>query len=191
LKAFILDATNLHADGEYDALQATFPTIHFNICSADDHIPEIEQAARTVKESIRATIHGMPYSCLPCVLVKELAAFAVRTLNMLPHPDGVSTTLSPATIVTGYPKTDCRTMSLQFGTYVQVYDGTANDAKSRTLGAIPTNPAGNSSGNYYFMSLATGHCIHRRSSTVSPTSDLVISRVEPHKCRVHTKLLLV
>jgi hypothetical protein len=54
--------TDLHADGEYDALQAVFPTIHFNICAADDHFPEIERAVRTVKESIRATIHGMPYA---------------------------------------------------------------------------------------------------------------------------------
>ena len=169
---------SIHADGEFTALQPAFPNIHFTICSADDHVPEIERAIRTVKESIRTAIHGMPYSRLPRVLVKELTNHAIRTLNMLPHPDGVSSSLSPAAIVTGAPKTDYRTLALEFGTYVQVYDGTSNDTKSRTLGAIATNPTGNSSGDYYFMSLATGHRIHRRSWTVLPISDAVISRVE-------------
>jgi hypothetical protein len=170
--------TEIHADGEYNPFRHSFPTIRFSICSADDHVPEIERAIRTVKESIRTIIHGMPYSYLPRVLVKELATSAIRTINMLPHPDGVSNTLSPATIVTGEHKPDYNQMPLEFGTYVQVYDGTSNDTKSRTLGAIATNPTGNSSGDYYFMSLATGCRIHRRSWTIIPISDAVISRVE-------------
>jgi hypothetical protein len=109
--------TAIHADGEYHALQPYFPDIRFSICAADDHVPEIERAVRTVKETIRATIHGMPYARLPRVLVKELAIAAVRTLNMLPHPDGVSPHMSPATIVTGHPKTDYHTLRIEFGTY--------------------------------------------------------------------------
>ena len=168
----------IHADGEFAAAQSAFPDINFAICSADDHVPEIERAIRTVKETIRSTIHGMPFSRLPRVLVKELAIHAIHTINMLPHPDGVSPTLSPATIITGQPKPDFRNLQLEFGTYVQVFDGTSNDTKSRTLGAIATNPTGNSSGDYYFMSLATGQRIHRRSWIVLPISDAVISRVE-------------
>jgi hypothetical protein len=170
--------TEVHADGEFNCLRPLFPDIHFTICSVDDHVPEIERAIRTVKEYIRTTIHGMPYARLPRVLVNELATAAVRNINMFPHPDGISPTMSPATIVTGTLKTDYRTLKLEFGTYVQVYDGTSNDTKSRTLGAIATNPTGNSSGDYFFMSLATGKRIHRRAWTVIPISDSVISRVE-------------
>jgi hypothetical protein len=170
--------TDIHADGEFHTLKAFFPDIRFSICAADAHVPEVERAIRSVKETVRATIHGMPFHFLPRVLVKELVSFAVRNHNMLPHPDGVSTTMSPATIVTGAPKTDFTTMRLEFGTYVQVYDGTSNDTKSRTLGAIATNPTGNANGDYYFLSLATGHRIQRRSWTVLPISDIVISRVE-------------
>jgi hypothetical protein len=111
-------------------------------------------------------------------MVRELITFAARTINMVPSHDGVSDTLSPDTIVTGRPKPDYATMKLEFGTYVQVYDGTSNDTKSRTLGAIALNPTGNSNGDYYFLSLATGHRIHRRSWTVIPISDAAISRVE-------------
>jgi hypothetical protein len=170
--------TAIHADGEFNAVRTLFPDIQFTICAADDHVPEVERAIRSVKESIRATIHGMPFNRLPRVLVKELTTFAVRTINMLPHPDGISPFLSPATIVTGIHKPDYSTLRLEFGTYVQVYDGTSNDTKSRTLGAIATNPTGNANGDYFFMSLATGQRIHRRSWTVLPISDAVISRVE-------------
>jgi hypothetical protein len=170
--------TAIHADGEFNAVRTLFPDVQFTICAADDHVPEVERAIRSVKESLRASIHGMPFNRLPRALVKELTTFAVRTINMLPHPDGISPHMSPATIVTGVHKPDFSTMRLEFGTYVQVYDGTSNDTKSRTLGAIATNPTGNSNGDYYFMSLATGQRIHRRSWTVLPISDAVISRVE-------------
>ena len=168
----------IHATGEYAALQQAYEGVRFTICSADDHVPEIERAIRTVKESIRAAIHGMPFARLPRVMVRELAALAVRTINMLPSSNGISGTMSPATIVTGQPKADYNTMQLEFGGYVQVYDGTSNDTKSRTMGAIVLNPTGNSSGDYYFMSLATGKRVHRRSWTTLPISDLAISRVE-------------
>jgi hypothetical protein len=170
--------TEIHADGEFNCLHSAFPDIHFTICLADDHVREIERAIRTIKEYIRTAIHGMPYARLPQVLVTELAVASIRNINMFPHPDGISTSMLPATIVTGVPKTDYRTLKLEFGTYVQVYDGTSNDTRSRTLGAIATNPTGNTSGDYFFMSLATGKRIHHRAWTVIPISDSVISRVE-------------
>ena len=123
----------IHGNGKYNSLRASFPDIRFTICSADDHVPEVKRAIRTVKETVHATIHGMPYLCLPRVLVKEVVSHTIRILNMLPHPDGIIATLSLATIVTGCPKSDYRTMSLEFGAYAQVYDGTSNDTKSRNI----------------------------------------------------------
>jgi Reverse transcriptase (RNA-dependent DNA polymerase) len=168
----------IHADSEFSVCQPLFPGLQFSICAVDAHVPEVERAIRTVKETIRATIHGMPFSRLPRVLIKELVASAVAQANMFPHPDGVSPTLSPSAIVTGAPKPDFRCMPLEFGQYVQVFDGTSNDTRSRTLGAIATTPTNNSSGDHFFLSLATGHRIHRRSWTIIPISDTVISRVE-------------
>ena len=170
--------TEVHADGEYNSVSESFAGVHFSICSADDHVPEAERAIRTTKETIRSAIHGMPYKRIPLVMIKELVTFAAHSNNMLPSSDGISDTLSPATIVTGSPKDDYRSMKLEIGSYVQVYDGTSNDTKSRTLGAITLNPTGNSSGDYYFMSLATGRKIHRRSWTELPISEAAISRVE-------------
>jgi hypothetical protein len=170
--------TYIHGDGEYTQFKNLFPNVHFNICSAEDHMPEIERAIRTVKETVRATIHGLPYHCLPRAMVKILVSMAIRVNNMLPHADGISDTMSPATIITGLPKPDFNTLTLEFGSYVQVDDGTSTNTKSRTLGAIATNPTGNSSGDHFFMSLESGECIHRRSWTTIPISDAAISRVD-------------
>lgn len=170
--------SNIHADGEYNPLIRVFDGVKFDICAADDHVPEAERAVRTIKETLRATVHGMPYKRLPRTMVKALVENAALSANQLPHTDGVSDTLSPETIVTGAPKLDYKCLKLEFGTYAQVYDGTSNDTKSRTLGAIALNPTGNANGDYHFMSLITGQLIHRRSWTAVPISDNAISRVE-------------
>jgi hypothetical protein len=83
------------------------------------------------------------------------------------------------TIVTGSSKPNYRAMKLEFSSYVQQYNATSNDTKSRARGAIALYPTGNSTGDFYFMSLATGQRIRRRRSwTILPMSDLVVSRVE-------------
>lgn len=78
----------------------------------------------------------------------------------------------------GTPRPDYKAIPLEFGSYVQVYDGTSNDVRSRTLGAIAMYPTFNVSGDYYFMSLATGARVHRRSWSPIPINDMAISRVE-------------
>lgn len=84
------EPTEIQADGEYNSVKDSFAGVHFSICSTDDHVPEAERTIRMIKETVRATIHGMPYKRLPRVMVRELVQFATRNLNMLPSWDGVS-----------------------------------------------------------------------------------------------------
>ena len=170
--------THFHGDGEYKVLESSFPAVDFAICAADDHVPEAERGIRTIKETMRATIHGLPYKRLPTTMVHGLAVFTQTALNATPHPDGASQELSPHTIVTGHGKPNYRNMKLEYGEYVQVYDGTTNNSKARTAGAIALYPSESEDGGYHFMSLATGKKIKRRSWTKVPISDLAISRVE-------------
>jgi Reverse transcriptase (RNA-dependent DNA polymerase) len=65
--------TAIHCDGEYNHVKPLFPNVNFNICAPEDHVPKVERAIRTVKDTIRSTIHGMPYHRLPRTIVKELA----------------------------------------------------------------------------------------------------------------------
>ena len=172
------DVKSIRADSEYRSIERKIEGTIFDICAADSHVPEAERGVRTVKETTRATIHGMPYKRLPREMAKAVVEFATDSTDALPHPDGVSESMSPASIITGCGKPDFSKMKLEIGEYVQVYDGTSNDTKSRTLGAIALLPTGNANGDHFFLSLATGQRIHRRSWIKLPISDMVISRVE-------------
>ena len=88
-----------------------------------------------------------------------LIEWANRWLNLFPAHDGVSADDSPAAIVVGSPRLDVTHITLTFGAYVQVYDGTTNTLKPRAIPAIALRPS-NEHGGYYFLSLETGRRIH-------------------------------
>jgi hypothetical protein len=72
--------TEIQADNEYNCIRNSFKDIKVSICPADSHVPEAKRAIRTMKETVRATIHGMSYNHLPrLMMVRELVAFAART----------------------------------------------------------------------------------------------------------------
>ena len=150
------------------------------ICGPDEHIPEFERSIRTMKETMRATAHGLPYRRLPKIMIVELVAMATRCLNGFPKEDGVSEHMSPHSIVTGRSRVDYNKIPLEFGSYVQLLDRSVNTIRSRTIGAIALNPTGNENGAYRFMSLKTGQVITKGpgSWTEVPITDIAIARVE-------------
>ena len=98
-------------------------------------------------------------------MVIEMANHAVYWLNSFPHPDGISDTLSPRTIITGQTinyNCHCR---YEYGEYVQTHEQHDNTMAPRTIRALTMHPTGNTQGNFYFFSLSTG-CIINRSHTI-------------------------
>lgn len=55
-------------------------------------------------------------------MVTQMVADVVRCLNQFPWKNGISDTLSPASIVTGVPSPDYNHMRIEFGTYVHVFE---------------------------------------------------------------------
>jgi hypothetical protein len=85
-------------------------------------------------------------------------------LNQFPWKNGVSTTLSPASIVTGLANPDYQHLRIEFGAYAQVFEDNApsdTPNRARSLGAIALTATGNAQGDQFFMSLATGAKISR------------------------------
>ena len=171
---------DVHADNEFECIRADLYPTHVNIVPADSHVGEIERSVRTVKERLRACVHGLPFKRLPRLLIVHMVADAIRCLNMFPAPHGVSRTLSPATIVTGVPSVDYHALRLEFGTYVQLFEDSdpTNTIRARTLGAIALTPTGNLQGDYNFLSLASGARVSRHRWTALPMTDTAIARVE-------------
>ena len=104
-----------------------------------------------------------------------------RWLNAFCPKDGISSTISPRTLLTGVKMDYTRDCRIEVGAYAQVHDDidpTNPTEKPRTTGAIALEHSGNLQGGYKFLSLNTGRVIDCRNFTILPvTSDVI--------CRVH------
>jgi hypothetical protein len=98
-------------------------------------------------------------------------------LNCFPSANGVSTNISPRTIVTGQTVDYNKHCRLEFGSYVQTHEQHDNLMAPRTTGAVTLRPTGNAQGGYYFMSLTTGRRISRNRWTALPMPQDVINRI--------------
>ena len=106
-----------------------------------------------------------------------LIAEAIKWINAFPSMNGVSKTMSPATIVEGIPKPNMKYKRIVFGSQAMVYTGTNNRLDARSVPAIALNSS-NLHGGHYFMSLYSGKRIHSYEWKEVPIDDEVISRVE-------------
>ena len=94
----------VRGDGEFKCLTQDILPARFDPAAADDHVDVVERSIQTVKADCRTITHGLPFKRVPRIMVTEMIVHAIRNRNMFPSPDGVSTTLSPLSIVTGAGK---------------------------------------------------------------------------------------
>ena len=138
----------------------------------------MERSIRTLKEGARCLIHALPFNKYPRVMIQGCINNAIKTDNNIINQSGYSEQLLPTTIVTGIPPPNFESIiSLKFGDYVQVFEGTTNTNKSRTQGAIALYPSGNLQQGWIFMSLLTGREVHGKQWTQMTINQKVIDRV--------------
>jgi hypothetical protein len=137
--------TMTHADGEFEPLWNSLAKSGsgLNICLNDEHVPEVKRFIRTVKERSRCLYNLVPFRRFPVLMLKEMVTSCVFWLNMFPSHDGVSDTLSPRTLMTGYTLDYAKHCRLEFGSYVQTHEEHDNSMESCTTGAIALRPTGN------------------------------------------------
>ena len=107
-------------------------------------------------------------------------AFCIDMINALPAGDGISDTLSPATIVTGHEPPNVENLQLNFGDYVQLQmdNNPTNTMRPRHINCITLQPTGTTRGTYFFMHLHTGKRRHGRQWTKCAMTEGIISKVE-------------
>jgi hypothetical protein len=110
-------------------------------------------------------------------MITEMIFLSVFWLNAFPHRLGVSTLLSPRTIVTGLVIDYAKHCRVEFGQYVQTHEKHDKSMARRTIGALALHPTGNQQGGYYFYSLMTGQRLHRTHWTELPMPAEVKDRV--------------
>ena len=114
----------------------------------------------------------LPYKTYPMSLKRAIVENAALNMNILPHPDGVSRSLSPHVLVTGFQPTFQAHGRVAIGTYCQIHDhpNVTNTETSRTTGGIALGPGHDRGGSYHFLSLRTGKKILRSHWTELPTT---------------------
>ena len=164
-------------DNQFESMRGDIADLHaiLHVTARDEHVHEIERYNRTIKERVRAQYNVLPFQHVPPIMVVEMVYSSVFWRNMFALKGGVSDTMSPSEIVLNRKLDFNAHCKVEFEEYVQTHEEHDNSMDSRTIGAIATRPS-TGDGAYYFISLATGRRINRRSWTPLP---MPVSEVVP------------
>ena len=122
----------------------------------------------------------LPFAFAPRLMVIAGLEFITASINNIPAGDGISSSLSPATIATGVRPPNLAHFKLSFRDYVELHvdHQPYNSMKPRTVPCIALRPVGNSQGSFYFMDLHSGRRRIGRTWTALPWTTEVIAAVE-------------
>ena len=165
----------INADNEFKKLENKVTT-HIEICAAGQHVPRIERGIRFMKDRTRCYWVPLPFKRVPKIMVDDCITMVTTCTNDFPNKNGISDTMSPASIVLGRGKIDGNNLKATFGRYYEVYCGTDNTNKERRTSAICLRPS-NSQGGYYFMNIETGKRIHGYRFTELSMPQHIIDKV--------------
>jgi hypothetical protein len=167
-------------DNEFEPLQNLIPIIMVNTTATKEHVPEIEQRIRLIKECRRGILNTLPYKKIPQLMLIELIYHVVLWLNAFPTKSGISAMLLPREIVLHHKLDFAKHCKAPFGSYCESHDKPvpSNTMASRTSPAIVLGPTGNIQSTYKLLSLESGKKMKRRSFTSSPMPNFVIKQVE-------------
>jgi len=169
--------TTIMADEEFEPLIQLMPAYTFNLCGADEHVPDIERYIRTTKDTIRSAYNELPFQHIPRMFLVRLAENAIFWQNAFPREDSVTPTLSPRYLIEGRHIDYNKHVRIPFGAYAHTHEIHDNTMRPRTIGAICLGPTGNEQGTHYFYSLVTGRVISRPNFTELPMPVDVIQRI--------------
>ena len=151
--------TTVLVNKQFESVASRFTGVDFNIVLRDEHVPEIEQLIRVIKERCRCYFSAMPFKKIPHRMCVELVHTVIFYLNAFPWIYGPEKTLSPYTIVQGKHLNINKHFQVMFEEYAQTYKGTDNTMKPRYVGAIALGPNGNAQGGVNFFSLYSGQLL--------------------------------
>jgi len=165
-------------DMEFEKLRPLMPHVALNTTAAREHVGEIEQKIRVIKERARGTFNTLPYKKIQRVMVIELLHFCVIWMSSFPVKSGISEKWSPRELVSR-TKLDARLhCRAPFGSYCEMHIDPDIMNTLEPNWAICIGPTGNLQGSNKFLSLATGKKVMPRKFTEMPVTDAVIKQVE-------------
>ena len=135
---------HLLMDGQFEPISGELSNLRItlNTVANDEHVPEVEWYVRTLKECTCAIYNTLPFKQMPSHIIIEMVYAANLWLNMFPHPNGISQTMSPQTILTGQYIEYATHCQLEFGEYVQTHEKHDSSMQPQTIGTHSLCPTG-------------------------------------------------
>ena len=136
--------------------------VFLDLVACREHCGDIENSIMFLKERLRSLWNGLPFRCVPQVMITAGIDFCNDMINALLAGDGISDTPSPATIVTGRAPPNVANLQLNFGDYVQLQmdNNVANTMRPRHIDCMALHPTRTTQGSHYFMDLHSGKRRH-------------------------------
>jgi hypothetical protein len=82
-------------DNDFKKLRNLMPILVMKTTAAKDHVLEVKQRIRLIKERGRGILNTLPFKKMPQVILIELIYHIVLWLNAFPTKTAMSATLSP------------------------------------------------------------------------------------------------
>jgi hypothetical protein len=165
-------------DNEFKKLRNLVPVLAVNTTAAKEHVPEVKQRIRLIKECGRGILNTLLFKKMPQIMLIELIYHIVLWLNAFPTKSRVSETLSPREIIMRHKLNFTKHCKAQFGSYCKAHKEPVptNTMVTCSTPAIVLGPTGNLQGTYKFFSLETGKKIKHRKLMAYPMPDSVIKK---------------
>ncbi len=140
-------------DNEFEKLWNLVPVLAVNTTDAKEHVPEVKQCIRLIKEHGRGILNTLPFKKMPQIMLAELIYHVVLWLNAFQTKSGVLETLSPREIVMRHKLDFAKHCRALFGSYCKTHDKPVptNTIVTRSTPAIVLGPTGNLQGTYKFF----------------------------------------
>ena len=97
-----------------------------NIAAAAEHVLEVEQYIRTIRERVHSIYNSLTFKKMPTRLIAEMIYTSVYWLNSFSSESHISSTLSQKALVTGLKQDYHNSCKLEFGTYIQTHEAHNN-----------------------------------------------------------------
>jgi hypothetical protein len=130
-------------------LSTQFPGVLLDAGGMKDYVHKVDAKIRHIKETYRSVKAGLAWKP-EGPLVDDCIAYCVTRMN-LRRTSALHGVMSPAFLFTGVKPNYQKVFGLSFGDYDEVYGGTTNTSKERSVPCIALYTAGNASGSWFFF----------------------------------------
>jgi hypothetical protein len=180
--------TIVYADPQsaFRSMTNMFPGVIIDISGAGDHVWKVDAKIRRIKELYRSVKSGLTWQ-LPNIMVKDLVAYCVSRLNIR-RTTAINSNVCPRVLFTGIKINYGKELALAFGDYVEVYDGTDNTSRPRSIPCIALYPCANSTGSWEFMNLLTKRKVRRSQWKLMMTNELIVNTMNAFDSDDHVDL---